>query len=152
MPIPCPPSAIAMSAINTELGFSATAANSSLATRASQTGGYVPGAPNIQFSEFCGYPPTPNYRTFDIVEFRTTSGEVCAIRDPDNLTLYYYEAGGDGSPGCPSTGVFLFRDAGLTIEFDGDNSWYYSNQCNAGYYIIDFTPDRPNFIEAISPC
>jgi len=140
-----------MSAINTELGFASNTANSSLATRASQTGGYVPGAPNIQFSEFCGYPPAPNFRTFSIYNFPTTSGEVCSIREEDNLELYYYEAGGDASPGCPNVGVYLYEDPGLTIQFNGQNSWWYSNQCNAGYYVID-NGDVTNFIESISPC
>lgn len=151
MPIPCPPSAISMSAINTELGFASNAANSSLETRASQTGGYVGGAPNIAFSEFCGYPPTPNYRSFSIVNFRTTSGEVCSIIDEDNLTLYYAEDGGDGSPGCPSAGVYVFEDPALTVQFNGGNSWWYSNQCNAGYYIVD-NSGKTNFIEGITPC
>ena len=151
MAIPCPPSAIAMSAINTELGFSSTQANSSLSTRASQTGGYVPAAPNIQFSEFCGYSPTPNYRTFAIVNQPTSSGEVCSIIGEDDLTLYFYEAGGDGSPACPSTGVFVYEDSALTIPFDGKDSYWFSNQCNSGYYIVT-NGDLPNFIEGITPC
>ena len=145
MPLPSS-GTLSLNDIRVELGLAQS--NVSLRSMSNTAGFSTPDA----VSEFYGYPPTPNYRTFDIVEFRTTSGEVCSIRDPDNLTLYYYEAGGDGSAGCPSVGVFLYRDAALTIEFDGDNSWYYSNQCHAGYYIIDYSPTRPNFIESISPC
>jgi hypothetical protein len=150
MPIPCPPSAIAMSAINTELGFASNAANSSLSTRASQTGGYVPGAPDIQFSEFCGYSPTPNYRTFSIYDQGQTQGEVCNIIDQDNLTLYFYESGGDGSPACPNVSVTLYTDTALTSPFDGADRWYHSNQCTAGYYILG-SPNR-GFVESINPC
>ena len=151
MAVPCPPNAIAMSAINTELGFASNAANSSLSTRASQTGGYVAGAPNIQFSEFCGFSPAPNYRTFAIVNTATSSGEVCSIREEDNLTLYYGESGGDGSPGCPSAGVYLWEDTGLSVAFNGKDSYWFSNQCSAGYYIVT-NGDLPNFIEGITPC
>lgn len=145
MPLPSS-GTLSLNDIRIELGLAQS--NVSLRSMSNTAGFSTPDA----VSEFYGYPPTPNYRTFDIVEFRTTSGEVCSILDPDNLTLYYYEAGGDGSPGCPNTGVFLFKDPGLTVEFDGENSWWYSNQCNAGYYIIDFAPGRPNFIEGITPC
>lgn len=151
MAVPCPPSAISMSAINTELGLSSTASNSSLLTRAGQTSGYVTGSTNIQFSEFCGYSASPNYRTFSIINNRSTSGEVCSLFGEDDLTLYFFESGGDGSPACPSTGVYVFQDSALTVPFDGSNSYWKSNQCNAGYYIVT-VGDQPNFIEGITPC
>ncbi len=151
MPVPCPPNAIAMSAINTELGLSSTASNSSLLTRAGQTNGYVTGSTNIQFSEFCGFTPSLGYRTFSIVNYRTNQGEVCSIIGEDDITLYYEETGGDGSPGCPSAGVYLWEDTELSVAFNGENSYWYSNQCNAGYYIVT-VGDLTNFIEGIEPC
>lgn len=145
MPVPCPPSAIAMSAINTELGLSATAANSSLATRASQTSGYVPGAPNIQFSEFCGFTPAA-YNTMSIVntpEGRDT--DACALREEDDLTLYF--AGSGGTPACPGTSVILYTDSALTTRFNGDAQFFKSQQCNAWYYIMS-----DGFIEGTFGC
>jgi hypothetical protein len=145
MPIPCPPNAIAMSAINTELGFSATTANSSLTTRASQTGGYVPGAPNIQFSEFCGYSPVA-YNTFSIVNTGHDSAvDACNDINEDNLTLYF--AGSGGTPACPTTSVILYTDTALTNVFDGLFQYWRSQECNASYYILE-----DGFIEGITSC
>ena len=144
MPLPSS-GTLSLNDIRVELGLAQS--NVSLRSMSNTAGFSTPDA----VSEFYGYPPTPNYRTFAIVNFPTTSGEVCSIRDPDNLTLYYEEAGGDGSPGCPSTGVYVFEDPGLSIAFDGQNSWWYSNQCNAGYYIIT-NSGKKNYIEGISPC
>ena len=129
MPLPSS-GTLSLNDIRVELGLAQS--NVSLRSMSNTAGFSTPDA----VSEFYGYPPTPNYRTFAIVNFPTTSGEVCSIRDEDNLTLYFEEAGGDGSPGCPSAGVYVFEDPGLTIAFDGQDSWWYSNQCNAGYYII----------------
>lgn len=145
MAIPCPPSAIAMSAINTELGFSSTQANSSLSTRASQTGGYVPGAPNIQFSEFCGYSPAA-YNTFTIVNTpEGDSSTACALREEDDLTLYF--AGSGGTPACPSGGVTVYTDSGLTTPFNGDAQYFKSQACSSWYYIMS-----NGFIEGNSGC
>ena len=144
MPLPSS-GTLSLNDIRVELGLAQS--NVSLRSMSNTAGFSTPDA----VSEFYGYPPTPNYRTFAIVNSPTTSGEVCSIRNPDNLTLYYEEAGGDGSPGCPSTGVYVFEDPGLTIAFDGQESWWYSNQCNAGYYIIT-NSGKKNYIEGISPC
>lgn len=144
MPLPSS-GTLSLNDIRVELGLAQS--NVSLRSMSNTAGFSTPDA----VSEFYGYPPTPNYRTFAIVNFPTTSGEVCSIRDEDNLTLYFEEAGGDGSPGCPNTGVYVFEDPGLTIAFDGQNSWWYSNQCNAGYYIIT-NSGKKNYIEGISPC
>jgi hypothetical protein len=131
--------------IRVELGQAQ--ANSSLRSLSNLAGFSTPDA----ISEFYGYSPALGYRTFSIVNSSTSSGEVCSIRDPDDLTLYYAETGGDGSPGCPSAGVYLWEDTGLSVAFDGKNSYWYSNQCNAGYYIVT-VGDLPNFIEGIEPC
>ena len=136
---------ISINDIRIELGQAQ--ANSSLRSLSSLAGFSTPDA----ISEFYGYPPTPNYRTFSIVNQQTSFGEVCSIIGEDDLTLYYGESGGDGSPGCPSVGVYLWEDTALSIPFNGKSSWWYSNQCNAGYYIID-NGDLTNFIESINPC
>ena len=131
--------------IRVELGQSQ--ANSSLRSLSSLAGFSTPDA----ISEFYGYSPSLDYRTFSIVNQATSGGEVCSIRQEDDLTLYYGESGGDGSPGCPSAGVYLWEDTGLSVAFDGKDSYWYSNQCNAGYYIVT-NGDLPNFIEGITPC
>ncbi len=131
--------------IRVELGQSQ--ANSSLRSLSSLAGFSTPDA----ISEFYGYSPSLDYRTFSIVNQATSSGEVCSIIGEDDLTLYFYEAGGDGSPACPSTGVYVFEDSALTVPFDGKNSYWFSNQCSAGYYIVT-NGDQPNFIEGITPC
>lgn len=122
-------------------------ANSSLRSLSSLAGFSTPDA----ISEFYGYSPSLGYRTFSIVNSPTSSGEVCSTKAEDDLTLYYAETGGDGSPGCPSAGVYLWEDTSLSVAFDGKNSYWYSNQCNAGYYIVT-VGDLPNFIEGITPC
>lgn len=144
MPLPSS-GTLSLNDIRVELGLAQS--NVSLRSMSNTAGFSTPDA----VSEFYGYPPTPNYRTFAIVNTRTTSGEVCSIREEDNLTLYFAETGGDGSPGCPSSGVYLWEDTGLSVPFDGQNSYWYSNQCNAGYYIVD-NGDLTNFIEGIEPC
>jgi hypothetical protein len=131
--------------IRVELGQAQ--ANSSLRSLSNLAGFSTPDA----ISEFYGYSPALGYRTFSIVNFRTNQGEVCSIFGEDDITLYYEETGGDGSPGCPSAGVYLWEDTGLSVAFDGENSYWYSNQCNAGYYIVT-VGDLPNFIEGIEPC
>jgi hypothetical protein len=131
--------------IRVELGQSQ--ANSSLRSLSSLAGFSTPDA----ISEFYGYSPSLDYRTFSIVNQATSSGEVCSIIGEDDLTLYYEESGGDGSPGCPSSGVYLWEDTALSIPFDGKNSYWFSNQCSAGYYIVT-NGDLPNFIEGITPC
>ena len=136
---------LSLNDIRVELGLAQS--NVSLHSMSVTAGFSTPDA----VSEFWGYPPTPNYRTFSIVNTKVSAGEVCSIIDEDNLTLYYGESGGDGSPGCPSTGVYLWEDTALSIAFDGGNSYWYSNQCNAGYYIVT-NGDLPNFIEGITPC
>jgi len=130
--------------IRVELGQAQ--ANSSLRSLSNLAGFSTPDA----ISEFYGYPPTPNYRTFSIYDQGQSQGEVCNIIDQDNLTLYFYESGGDGSPACPNVSVTLYTDTALTTPFDGADRWYHSNQCNAGYYILG-TPNR-GFIEGINPC
>jgi len=131
--------------IRVELGQSQ--ANSSLRSLSNLAGFSTPDA----ISEFYGYSPSLDYRTFSIVNQATSSGEVCSIIGEDDLTLYYEESGGDGSPGCPSSGVYLWEDTALSIPFDGKNSYWFSNQCSAGYYIVD-NGDLTNFIEGITPC
>jgi hypothetical protein len=131
--------------IRVELGQAQ--ANSSLRSLSSLAGFSTPDA----ISEFYGYSPSLDYRTFSIVNQATSSGEVCSIIGEDDLTLYYEESGGDGSPGCPSSGVYLWEDTALSIPFDGKNSYWFSNQCSAGYYIVD-NGDLTNFIEGITPC
>jgi hypothetical protein len=131
--------------IRVELGQAQ--ANSSLRSLSNLAGFSTPDA----ISEFYGYSPALGYRTFSIVNFRTNQGEVCSIFGEDDITLYYEETGGDGSPGCPSAGVYLWEDTGLSVAFDGENSYWYSNQCNAGYYIVT-VGDLTNFIEGIEPC
>jgi hypothetical protein len=136
---------LSLNDIRIELGLSQS--NVSLRSMSSIAGFSTPDA----VSEFYGYSSTPNYRTFTIVNTATSSGEVCSIREEDNLTLYFYEDGGDGSPACPATGVYVYEDSGLSIPFDGKNSYWFSNQCAAGYYIVT-NGDQPNFIEGITPC
>jgi hypothetical protein len=122
-------------------------ANSSLRSLSNLAGFSTPDA----ISEFYGYPPTPSYRTFTIVNSRTTQGEVCSIREEDNLELYYYEASGGGALGCPAPGTYVWEDTALSVPFDGQNSYWYSNLCNGGYYIVT-NGDLPNFIEGIESC
>jgi hypothetical protein len=136
---------LSLNDIRVELGLAQS--NVSLHSMSVTAGFSTPDA----VSEFWGYPPTPNYRTFSIVNQATSSGEVCSIIGEDDLTLYYEESGGDGSPGCPSSGVYLWEDTALSIPFDGKNSYWFSNQCSAGYYIVD-NGDLTNFIEGITPC
>jgi hypothetical protein len=136
---------LSLNDIRVELGLAQS--NVSLHSMSVTAGFSTPDA----VSEFWGYPPTPNYRTFAIVNTATSSGEVCSILEEDNLTLYFYEDGGDGSPACPATGVYVYEDSELSIPFDGKNSYWFSNQCSAGYYIVD-NGDLPNFIEGITPC
>jgi hypothetical protein len=136
---------LSLNDIRVELGLAQS--NVSLHSMSVTAGFSTPDA----VSEFWGYPPTPNYRTFAIVNTATSSGEVCSILEEDNLTLYFYEDGGDGSPACPSTGVYVYEDSELSIPFDGKNSYWFSNQCSAGYYIVD-NGDLTNFIEGITPC
>jgi hypothetical protein len=136
---------LSLNDIRVELGLAQS--NVSLHSMSVTAGFSTPDA----VSEFWGYPPTPNYRTFSIVNTKVSAGEVCSIIDEDNLTLYYGESGGDGSPGCPSTGVYLWEDTALSIAFNGSNSYWFSNQCSAGYYIVD-NGDLTNFIEGITPC
>lgn len=136
---------LSLNDIRVELGLAQS--NVSLRSMSNTAGFSTPDA----VSEFYGYPPALGYRTFSIVNFRTTSGEVCSIIGEDTITLYYAETGGDGSPGCPSSGVYLWEDTALSVAFDGQNSYWYSNQCNAGYYIVT-VGDLTNFIEGITPC
>ncbi len=131
--------------IRVELGQAQ--ANSSLRSLSNLAGFSTPDA----ISEFYGYSPALGYRTFSIVNYRTNQGEVCSIIGEDDITLYYEETGGDGSPGCPSAGVYLWEDTELSVAFNGENSYWYSNQCNAGYYIVT-VGDLTNFIEGIEPC
>ena len=42
-------------------------------------------------------------------------------------------------------------DPATFVPFDGKNSYWFSNQCSAGYYIVT-NGDLPNFIEGITPC
>ena len=121
-------------------------ANSALRSLSNLAGFSTPDA----ISEFYGYPPAVNYRTFSIFDSGTTQGEVCNILDQDNLTLYFYESGGDGSPACPNAGVTLYTDTALTTAYDGGDKWYHSSQCNAGYYILG--APSAGFIEGINPC
>jgi len=120
-------------------------ANSSLRSLSNLAGFSTPDA----ISEFYGYSYT-NYRSFSIYDQGQSQGEVCNIIDQDNLTLYFYESGGDGSPACPNVSVTLYTDTALTTPFDGADRWYHSGQCNSGYYILG-TPNR-GFIESIDPC
>jgi len=143
---PLPPSGpLSINDIRVELGQAQ--ANSSLRALSNLAGFSTPDA----ISEFYGYPPTPNYRTFSIVSNGTSQGEVCSVFDPDNLDLYYYEAGGGGAAGCPIPGVTVYTDTALTAPFDGANRWYYSNSCGGnGYYILG-SPNR-GFIEGYQIC
>jgi hypothetical protein len=134
---------LGIDAIRTELQQSQ--GNNSLRTLSSLAGFSTPDA----ISEFYGYSYT-NYRSFSIYDQGQSQGEVCNIIDQDNLTLYFYESGGDGSPACPNVSVTLYTDTALTTPFDGADRWYHSGQCNSGYYILG-TPNR-GFIESIDPC
>lgn len=136
---------LSLNDIRVELGLAQS--NVSLGSMSNSVGFTDPDA----VSEFYGYSAALGYRTFSIVNFRTNQGEVCSIFGEDDLTLYYAETGGDGSPGCPSAGVYLWQDTELSVAFDGNNSYWYSNQCNAGYYIVT-VGDLPNFIEGVTPC
>lgn len=136
---------LSLNDIRVELGLAQS--NVSLRSMSSTAGKSTPDA----VSEFYGYSASPNYRTFSIMNNKSTSGEVCSLFGEDDLTLYFFESGGDGSPACPSTGVYVYEDSALTVPFDGSNSYWKSNQCNAGYYIVT-VGDQPNFIEGITPC
>ena len=94
------------------------------------------------------------YEFFTIVNTPYTShGEACLETAPDNLTLYFFVPGGGGTPACPNTGVRVYTDPSLTNLFDGSERYYYSNSCNASYYILGTpTPQNKGFIESIEPC
>jgi hypothetical protein len=131
--------------IRVELGQAQ--ANSSLRSLSNLAGFSTPDA----ISEFYGYPPTPNYRTFAIVNIQYNDySAACGSRENDNLTLYFYELNGDGTPACPTTSVTLYTDTALSSPFNGQDKYYKSNQCNASYYILG-SPNR-GFIEGISSC
>ena len=134
---------LGIDAIRTELQQSQ--GNNSMRTLSSLAGFSTPDA----ISEFYGYSYS-NYRSFSIYDQGQTQGEVCNIFDQDNLTLYFYEAGGDGSPACPNVGVTAYTDTALTVPFDGADRWYHSAQCNTGYYILG-TPNR-GLVEGTNPC
>ena len=136
---------LSLNDIRMELGLSQS--NVSLRSMSSTAGFSTPDA----VSEFYGYSATPNYRTFSIINSATTSGEVCSLFGEDDLTLYFFESGGDGSPACPSAGVYVYEDSSLTVPFNGKDSYWKSNQCGSGYYIVS-VGDQPNFIEGITSC
>ena len=136
---------LSLNDIRVELGLAQS--NVSLRSMSSTAGKSTPDA----VSEFYGYSASPNYRTFSIMNNRSTSGEVCSLFGEDDLILYFFESGGDGSPACPSSGVYVYEDSALTTPFNGENSYWKSNQCGAGYYIVS-VGDQPNFIEGITPC
>ena len=142
-PLPCT-GPLSINDIRTELQQSQ--GNNSLRTLSSLAGFSTPDA----ISEFYCY-SYYNYRSFSIVNIRYGSyTEACESREEDNLTLYFYEAGGDGSPACPNISVTVYTDINLTAPFDGGGYWFKSNSCGASYNILG-SPNR-GFIEGISYC
>jgi hypothetical protein len=128
--------------IRVELGQSQ--ANSSLRTLSNLAGFSTPDA----ISEFYGYSPALNYRTLAIIDIGYGDpSEACSDRNEDNLTLYFFESGGDGSPACPTTGVTVYTNTALSTVFNGQSSWYKSAQCNATYLILS-----NGLIEGVEPC
>jgi hypothetical protein len=100
-------------------------------------------------SEFYGFSYEP-YNTFEIHNDPYVDGsEACLFGADDNLMLFF--AGSGGTPACPTTGVRLFTNAALTTPFDGQDSYWKSNQCNASYYIIN-PDDGGGLIEGITAC
>lgn len=135
---------LGIDAIRTELQQSQ--GNNSLRTLSSLAGFSTPDA----ISEFYGY-SYYNYRSFSIVNIQYGGfDDACNSRESDNLTLYFYEAGGDGSPACPNAGVTVYTDINLTAPFNGNSSFFKSNSCGTSYYILG-SPDR-GFIEGINYC
>jgi len=116
-------------------------ANSSLDALSNLAGFTNPDA----VSEFYGYSYAA-YNTFAIYNNPfSTSGEACASRGADNLTLYF--AGSGGTAACPTTSVTLYTNTSLTTAFNGGDQFYRSNQCNASYYILS-----DGFIESVIAC
>lgn len=123
--------------IRVELGQAQ--ANSSLRSLSSLAGFSTPDA----VSEFYGYSQAA-YNTLQIVNVPTNFSEACFV-DGEEITLYF--SGSGGTPACPSTGVTLYEDPGLTSAFNGQDRWWKSYQCNAKYFIM-----TNGFIEGIGSC
>lgn len=120
-------------------------ANSSLGALSDLAGFAAPDA----VSDFYGF-SFENYNTFEIHNDPYDNGnEACLFGADDNLMLFF--AGSGGTPACPTTGVRLFTDTGLTVSFQGQASYWKSNQCNASYYIVNDN-EPGGFIEGITAC
>ena len=78
-------------------------------------------------SEFYGYPPAT--RVFLVEPGTRSQGEVCGL-DGGEFPVYW------GGSGCPNVGSTFYTDEGLTTPFDGQDLWWKSYQCNAGFYIM----------------
>ena len=154
---------IKMSEINTELGRSSTA---TISLDTAENGGY--GAINMSspsypsssnpaaMSEWYGYnhtttPPPQGSTSFTIFNqgFMSPDGPedgACTYGMPDNFTLYFNIGLGPGSA-CPSMSTMVFEDSAGNQPFDGQSMWWYSDMCNAAYYITS-----EGAIEGVSSC
>lgn len=95
-------------------------------------------------------PPEENYNTVDIhQEPYAESMEACIYGGEDNLTLFFEGSG--GTPACPTSSVFVFTDSDLTQRFDGQESYWKSNQCGAAFLILK-NEKKNGFIEGVIPC
>ena len=154
---------LSMSQINTELGRSSTATISlddaeSGVYGAINTGStsYPLDARPASISEWYGYnhtsaPPPQGSTSFTIFNqgFASAAGGedgACVFGMPDDFTLYFNIGLGPGSA-CPSMSTMLFEDSTGNQPFNGQNMWWYSDMCNAAYYI---TPEGA--IEGVASC
>ena len=130
---------LSLNDIRVELGLAQS--NVSLGSMSNSVGFTDPDA----VSEFYGY-SAANYNTMSIVNTPEGSDSAaCALREEDDLTLYF--AGSGGTPACPGTSVILYTDSALTTRFNGDAQYFKSQQCNAWYYILS-----DGFIEGTFGC
>lgn len=120
-------------------------ANSSLGALSDLAGFAAPDA----VSDFYGF-SFENYNTFDIHnDPYVNPEESCFFGGEDNLTLFF--AGSGGTPACPTSGVFVFTDSALTQEFNGQESYWKSNQCEAAFLILK-NNQKNGFIEGVIGC
>ena len=100
-------------------------------------------------SEWYGYDQDyVSWRSFTVENAGYGDGEeACSFGGSDDTTLYYASGGTGTGAACPSTGVTVYTDTGLSSAFDGGGQWFKSTLCNAVYLI-----QTDGFVEGISAC
>ena len=100
-------------------------------------------------SEWYGYDQDyVSWRSFTIENAGYGDGEeACSLGGSDDTTLYYASGGTGTGAACPSAGVTVYTDTGLSSAFDGVGQWFKSTLCNAAHLI-----DPEGYLEDVSAC